>query len=106
MAVSVRHAPERCRYEILVDDDVVGFAVYHLENGRAAIPHTEVDPAHGGQGLGTQLVRGVLESARERGEQVLPYCPFVSAYIRRHQEFVPLVPAEERAAFGLAAFGE
>jgi hypothetical protein len=48
----------------------------------------------------------VLESARERGERVLPYCPFVSAYIRRHQEFVPLVPTEERASFGLAMIGE
>ncbi len=103
MSVSVREAPERKRFEVLVDGEVVGFAVYHLEDGCRAIPHTEVSPAHGGQGLGSELVRTVLDSARERGEQVLPYCPFVSAYIRKHEEYVGLVPETDRDAFGLGA---
>ncbi len=105
MSVIVREASERSRFEVLVDDVVVGFAVYHLEDGRAAIPHTEVQPAHGGQGIGTELVRTVLESARERGQQVLPYCPFVSAYIRKHPEYVALVPEEHRGDFALTASG-
>ncbi|MBA2739341.1 MAG: N-acetyltransferase [Nocardioidaceae bacterium] len=100
-AVNVREAPERKRFEILVDGEVVGFAVYHLEDGRAAIPHTEVDPAHGGQGLASELVHTVLEAARQHEHQVLPYCPFVSAYIRKHTEYIGLVPAAERASFGL-----
>lgn len=105
MAVRVREAPERKRFELLVDEQVVGFAVYHLEDGRGAIPHTEVDPAYGGRGLGSELVHAVLESARTREQHVLPYCPFVSAYIRRHPEYVGLVPATERATFGLPAAG-
>lgn len=103
MAISVREAPEHSRFEVLVDGEVVGFAVYHLADGRGAIPHTEVDPAHGGQGLASELVRTVLETARDRGQHVLPYCPFVSAYIRRNPKYVELVPADERAAFGLPA---
>ncbi len=102
MTVTVREASERCRFEVLVDDEVVGFAVYHLDAGRAAIPHTEVDPAHGGRGVATELIHTVLDSARERGQQVLPYCPFVSAYIRKHPEYVVLVPPDERGSFGLA----
>lgn len=102
MTVTVREAAERRRFEVLVDDEVVGFAVYHLEDGRAAIPHTEVDPAHGGRGLATALIHDVLESASDRGQQVLPYCPFVSAYIRKNPQYARLVPTEERAGFHLA----
>ncbi|CAN5884681.1 GNAT family N-acetyltransferase [soil metagenome] len=105
MAVSVREAPERKRFEVLIDGEVVGFAVYHLEDGRGAIPHTEVDPAHGGQGLATELIHTVLEQALQREQQVLPYCPFVAAYIREHTEYVGLVPVAERDAFGLSAVG-
>lgn len=103
MSVSVREAPERKRFEVLVDDQVVGFAVYHVEDGRGAIPHTEVDPAHGGRGLASELVHTVLECARQREEQILPYCPFVAAYIRKHSEYLELVPIEERDTFGLSA---
>ena len=31
------------------------------------LPHTEVDPSVGGRGIGTALVAGVLDAARERG---------------------------------------
>jgi predicted GNAT family acetyltransferase len=43
----------------------------------------------------------VLDDAREHGQQVLPYCPFVRSYIERHQEYADLVPAAERERFGL-----
>ena len=32
---------------------------------------------------------------------VLPYCPFVRAYLQQHRELVRLVPAERRAEFDL-----
>ncbi len=100
MAITVRAAPERSRFEIVLDDDVVGFAVYHVEDGRAAIPHTEVRPDLGGRGLGTELVRQVLDSARADGHLVLPYCSFVSSFIRDNPHYLDLVPAEERESFG------
>ena len=98
----VREARERSRFEVLVDDEVVGFLVYHEEDGRVALPHTEVSTAYERQGLATQLVRAALDSARERGQQVLPYCPFVSAVIARFPEYLDLVPDSERGTFGLA----
>jgi hypothetical protein len=32
---------------------------------------------------------------------VLPFCPFVKAFIERHDEFLELVPESFRAQFGL-----
>ncbi|MDQ3104900.1 MAG: N-acetyltransferase [Actinomycetota bacterium] len=105
MNVTVREAPELNRFEALVDGRVVGFAVYHVEDGRAAMPHTEVEPGYGGHGVATELVRTILDTARARDQLVLPYCPFVSALIRKHPEYLDLVPEQDRGGFGLLPIG-
>jgi predicted GNAT family acetyltransferase len=99
--VTVRDAPTRHRFEILVDGQVAGFTRYRQEGGAVALVHTEVDPAYEGQGLGSQLVSETLAQLRERGVGVLPYCPFVRSYLGRHPELQDLVPAEDRERFDL-----
>src|SRR3712207_4220251 len=101
MNATVVDVPERGRFEIRVDDRVVGLASYHVENGSMTLPHTEVDPSMGGRGIGTALVAGVLAAARERGLKVLPYCSFVRRYILQHPEDLDLVADEDRPHFGL-----
>jgi len=101
MQTSVVDVPERGRFEIRVGNRTVGLASYHVENDTMTLPHTEIDPAVGGQGLGTALVAGVLAAARERGLHVLPYCSFVRHYIQQHPEDVDLVPEDDRGHFGL-----
>jgi predicted GNAT family acetyltransferase len=59
-----------------------------------------VDPRFGGRGLGGILVRGALDAARDRGLEVLPFCPFVRGWIGRHPEYRELVPEGQRARFG------
>jgi predicted GNAT family acetyltransferase len=49
--------------------------------------HTEVDPDHEGEGVGSTLVRGALDDARRRGMPVVPRCPFVRAWIERHPDY-------------------
>ena len=101
MDTTVEDVPEKGRFEIRVGDRIVGLASYHVEGGTMTLPHTEVDPTVGGRGLGTALVAGVLEAARERGLHVLPYCSFVRHYIQQHPETIELVAAEDRPHFGL-----
>ncbi len=101
MATTVVDVPERGRFEIRVDDRCVGLASYHVEGGTMTLPHTEIDPSVGGQGLGTTLVTGVLSAARERGLHVLPYCSFIRHYIQQHPEEMDLVADEDRPHFGL-----
>jgi len=57
--------------------------------------HTDIEPSLEGRGLGAVLVRGALEDIRSRGERVVPFCPFVRAYVRRHPEYADLVTVEE-----------
>ena len=60
--------------------------------GLIAFVHTEIDEAFQGQGLADKLIRFALEDARKPGLAVLPFCPFVNAFIERHREFEALVP--------------
>ena len=101
MDTTVVDVPERGRFEIRDGDRVLGLASYHVDDGVMTLPHTEVDPGVGGRGIGTALVAGVLEAARERGLHVLPYCSFVRHYIQQHPETVDLVAQEDRPHFGL-----
>lgn len=94
-------APDRDRFEILQGDEVVGFLQYHRRPGLIALTHTEVGEAHEGEGLGGELVRSVLDRARDERLEVLPFCPFVNGYIKRHREYVDLVPEHHRRQFGL-----
>jgi predicted GNAT family acetyltransferase len=90
-AVEVADNPDASRYEITVDGRLAGFADYHARPGRLVFTHTEVDDEFEGQGLGSRLVRGALDSARAAGLRVVPRCPFVARYIQRHPEYRDLV---------------
>jgi uncharacterized protein len=84
--------PEQ-RFEIHVGDELAGVAMYDLEPGRITFIHTEIDDAFEGQGCGSKLVRFALDSARERGLQVVARCDFVAGYIREHPEYQDLLAA-------------
>ncbi|HEV2591354.1 MAG TPA: GNAT family N-acetyltransferase [Gaiellaceae bacterium] len=81
--VTVRDNPERSRYELVRDGDVIGHASYRLDGPRLVVPHVEVDRAEEGQGLGSQLCAGLLEDALKRGLSVVPACPFLARYMER-----------------------
>ena len=53
--------------------------------------HTEVPEAFRGQGIAQKLAHAGLEYARAQGVNVIPLCPFVNAYIRKHPEYQALV---------------
>lgn len=99
--IVVVDAPERKRFEATVDSEVAGFLIYRRRPGLLALIHTEVEDRFEGRGLGGRLARFALDQARDQGLAVLPFCPFVNAWMKRHREYVDLVPAEYRANFDL-----
>ncbi len=89
--IVVRDAPEAGRYELLVSGQLAGLATYTLSGDTMTIPHAEVQPAFEGRGLGARLARFALDDVRRRGLRVVPRCPFIAAYIKRHPEYADLV---------------
>ena len=60
----------------------------YQRSGRVlTLSHAGVPAGFEGQGVGGRLVGGSLALIRSRGEQVVPRCSFVVAYMRRHPEF-------------------
>jgi uncharacterized protein len=84
-------AAQRHRFELRSGEELVGFLVYRLADGVMTMVHTEVDPAHSGQGHAATLARGALDAARARGLRVVPSCPYVASYIRKHPDYADLV---------------
>ena len=48
--------------------------------------HTEVPPVLGGNGIAGQMTRAALAYAKDNQVKVVPLCPYMSAYLRRHPE--------------------
>lgn len=99
--ITVSDNADEQRYEVRLDGELAGFAQYKAKPGQVAFTHTEIDDRFEGQGLGGRLVAFALDYARERGLAVLPFCPFVRAYIQHHREYADLVPEDRRAEFEL-----
>ncbi|HLH89423.1 MAG TPA: GNAT family N-acetyltransferase [Xanthobacteraceae bacterium] len=86
MSGDIRDNAVQHRFELDVDDGMA-LMYYRLEPGVITLLHTEVPPALGGHGIGSALVRGVLDIVRARGLKVVPKCPFVAGYMGRHPEY-------------------
>ena len=78
------------QYEFRIGDYLAKIE-YKKDDNRIFLTHTEVPPELGGQGIGTELVKQVLEDIKDRGLRLVPLCPFVIAYIKRHPEWMELV---------------
>lgn len=98
--ITVRQNSSRHRYELLDGDKVIGKAHWLLFE-RDASPariffHTTVDDDYAGQGLAGKLARFALEDTIAEGLKVVPVCPYIKVYLRKHPEFqqhaIPVSP--------------
>ncbi len=89
--IAVQDNPSELRYELLLDQHVVGEILYRLAPDAVVLLHTDVLPSHENKGFGARLVAGALDDIRARGLHVVPICPFVRSYIRRHPDYADLV---------------
>jgi len=79
------------RFTIAVDGTPAGYAEFADRDGRRTFPHTEVDDAFQGRGLATILIGDALQQTRAAGLRIVPVCPMVAAYVKKHPEFDDVV---------------
>jgi predicted GNAT family acetyltransferase len=90
--IAVTDVPDRSRYEARVAGEVAGFVDYQRGADGLVLVHTEVDDPYEGQGVGSDLVRGVLDNIAARGETVAKVtCPFITTWLRRHPDYAERV---------------
>lgn len=99
MRIETVDVPEAGRYEARVDGRLAGFVEYRQGPDAVVLVHTEVLDEFEGKGVGSSLARGTLDDLRARGALVVPLCPFISAYIRKHRDYLDLVVPRHRGEF-------
>jgi hypothetical protein len=88
----VQHSADRSRYELYVDGELAGIADYRVaDDGVVVFPHTEIDRARRGAGLGAELVRAALDDVRIQGGTVDARCWYVARFIDENPEYRDLL---------------
>ena len=90
MEPHVRHDEAGSRYELVAGDEVIGIAEYYVNGEALVFPHTEIQPAHRGQGLGQVLVQAAMDDVRAKGKQVVPICWYVRDFLDTHPDYAEL----------------
>jgi uncharacterized protein len=75
------------KYTIAVDGETVGLAAVADRDNQRVFYHTEIEERFGGRGLANILVGEALAATRADGKRVVPVCPMVAAFIKKHPEF-------------------
>jgi uncharacterized protein len=72
----------------------IAFIDYKLAGQTLFLIHTEVPPALKDKGVGSAIVQKALQYAKDNGFKIVPICPFVQSYLKRHPAWQPIVASD------------
>ena len=78
------------QYELHIDELVARVEYMRVQNN-IYLTHTEVPVKLEGKGIGAAIVKQVLQDIEKRNLTLVPLCPFVTLYLKRHPEWKKLV---------------
>ncbi len=88
---TIRHNPDRERFEVLVAGNVIGKAAYKTYDGGGApqriFYHTVINEEYGGQGLAGKLATVALDETVAAGLTIVPVCPYIKKFLTKHPEY-------------------
>lgn len=78
------------RFELIVNGQTA-VTEYMTPGDKIIFTHTEVPIGLEGNGIASLLAKTALEWAKEQRLKVMPLCPYVAGYIKRHPEWKPFL---------------
>ena len=78
------------QFEMVVDGHKA-IIVYKEYPGKIALIHTEVPPVLEGKGVATAIIEKALNYIEQNHLKLIPLCPVVVAYVKRHAEWNRIV---------------
>jgi predicted GNAT family acetyltransferase len=82
----------RGRYVATIDGHEAELTYSKLgDSGNVIADHTGVPEELGGRGVGSALVRHLVEDARTSGFKIMPLCPFVKALYQKNPEWADVM---------------
>ncbi|EJF08238.1 GNAT family N-acetyltransferase [Pontibacter sp. BAB1700] len=89
--MKIIHDEEDTRFYIELEGGEAELTYSITDQGHMDFDHTFVPENHRGQGIADKLVKSGLEHARAQNCQIIPSCPVVEAYVKRHKEYDDIV---------------
>ncbi len=86
MDVIVSENKEKKRFEVTLDGKVAVIEYIRAED-KMYLTHTEVPNEFEGKGIASKMVKQVLQKIKDEGLKLVPLCPFIASYIKRHPEW-------------------
>lgn len=90
--ITLNHA--RHRFKLITEGKVSFIAFQQPDDHTLALTHTEVHPDLEGKGIGSMLVKQVLEYVEGHNQKIVPLCPFIAVYIKRHPDWQRVVSSD------------
>ncbi len=85
-AVDVQHRENGKRFTARTASGLAYISYERPDDRTLDLQHTVVPEADRGRGVGGALVRTAVGYAREQGMRVIATCPFVKAWLEKHQD--------------------
>jgi predicted GNAT family acetyltransferase len=82
---------ETNRFELEVENAIAFIEFDKIEPNILDLVHTEVPEELSGKGIGSKLVSGALQYCKDNDLKVIPSCPFIATYMKKHQEWKELI---------------
>ncbi|SIT77387.1 GNAT family N-acetyltransferase [Pontibacter indicus] len=89
--MEIIHDEEDTRFYIVLEGGEAELTYSITDQGHMDFDHTYVPEQHRGQGIADKLVKEGLEHARACKCQIVPSCPVVEAYVKRHKKYDAIV---------------
>ncbi len=78
------------QYELHIGESIAKIE-YIKAQGKIFLTHTEVPKQMEGQGIGSSIVKKALEDIQRQDLVLVPLCPFIASYLKRHPEWKMLL---------------
>lgn len=78
------------QYEFHIAEKVARIEYIQVKNS-IYLTHTEVPVGLEGQGIASSLIKATLEDVKSNNWTLVPLCPFVAGYIKKHPEWKSLL---------------
>jgi uncharacterized protein len=91
--MKVEHDENGRRFFVRFEDDEADLVYMRVGPALIDLQHTYVPESARGHGVADALAEAAFDYAREHGDRIVPSCPFVRVWLRRHPEQLKLVDA-------------
>ena len=88
--LGIKENTDKRRFEVKLDDSFAFIDFIRAED-KMYLTHTEVPSQMEGKGVGSALVKFAFQKIEEEERKLVPLCPFVASYVKKHPEYSTLL---------------